>query len=438
MAQGRLAQSICRGGRGLAHFMMNHYVKLKPIFNWMPGKARARLKSMFLAPVFKLLYSSQTTTDVDTSSLVKGVTLVGYPRADIGEGEFLRQTAGCLLHAGVPFGIYDYDVGISLSRNDDRVLSHIRVDNPYSVNIFLLKPDQSEASVIALGDSFVGGRYNIGFWLWELGQFPDPWTRPLNYFHEIWCPSRFVQKAIAEKSSRTVKFMPPTIEVEEPEEFDRSQFKLPADSFLFLFVFDFKSHVLRKNPMGCIRAFRKAFPKGDEAAGLVIKSMDGDRYPDEFRCLTDEAQNDPRIILIDATFTVQEVLGLMKVCDAFVSLHRSEGIGLCLAQSMLLGKPVIATNYSGNTDFTLPDNSCLVEFKLIPVKEGEYPFWEGQVWADPSVDQAASYMQKLVADKTYCEKVAEAGRSYIKTFHSAEAVGKVYRSRLAELGLLDE
>ena len=128
----------------------------------------------------------------------------------------------------------------------------------------------------------------------------------------------------------------------------------------------------------------------------------------------------------------------MKVCDAFVSLHRSEGIGLCLAQSMLLGKPVIATSYSGNTDFTLPDNSCLVDFSLIPVKDGEYPFWEGQVWADPSIDHAADYMRQLVADKTYCEKIAEAGRSYIKTFHSAEAVGKVYRSRLVELGALDE
>ena len=185
-----------------------------------------------------------------------------------------------------------------------------------------------------------------------------------------------------------------------------------------------------------MRAFQTAFPKSDQTVGLVIKSMDGKRYPGEFKSLTEEAQKDPRIILIDATFTPKEVLGLMKVCDAFVSLHRSEGIGLCIAQSMLLGKPVIATNYSGNTDFTLPDNSCLVDFKLIPVEEEQYPFWEKQTWADPNVDHAAEYMKRLVADKTYREKVAKNGQSYIKNFHSAETVGKIYRGRLGELGLL--
>ncbi len=438
MAQGWFAKLIRRGGRGLARFIMNHYSKLKPLLNWMPAKARSNLKNLFLSPVFKILYSSPAISEADNTSLLKGVTLVGYPRADIGEGEFLRQTAGSLLKVGVPFGMYEYDIGVTLGRTDDRFLSHIRTDNPYSVNIFHLKPDQSEASVVALGDSFVGGRYNIGYWLWELAKFPEPWTRPLKYFHEIWCPSRFIQSAIAERSIRPVRYMPPTIEIEEPEGFDRSQFKLPSDQFLFFFIFDFKSYVSRKNPIGCVRAFKKAFPKGDEKSGLVIKSMDGDLYSDEFRRLTEEVQSDPRIFLIDATFKPQEVLGLMNVCDAFISLHRSEGIGLCLAQSMLLGKPVIATNYSGNTDFTLPDNSCLVDFDLISVKKGEYPFWEGQVWADPSVDQAADYMQKLVVDKTYCEKIGEAGQSYIKTFHSAEAVGKVYRSRLVELGLLDD
>jgi len=422
--------------RTFSKFFMNHYVKLKPLFGWMPPETRTRLKSRFLSPVFKTLYSSPSTSLLKNDSLEKGVTLIGFPRADIGEGEFLRQTAKSFLRSGVGFGIYDYGIGIKLSSRDERFASYIRTDNPYSVNIFHLKPDQAEASVVALGDSFVGGRHNIGYWVWELSRFPDAWIGPLNYFHEIWCPSRFIQSAVAERSTSPVLYMPPVIEIEEPGEFSRVQFKLPTEPFLFLFVFDFKSYASRKNPIGCVRAFQTAFPKSDQTVGLVIKSMDGKRYPGEFKSLTEEAQKDPRIILIDATFTPKEVLGLMKVCDAFVSLHRSEGIGLCIAQSMLLGKPVIATNYSGNTDFTLPDNSCLVDFKLIPVEEEQYPFWEKQTWADPNVDHAAEYMKRLVADKTYREKVAKNGQSYIKNFHSAETVGKIYRGRLVELGLL--
>ena len=165
--------------------------------------------------------------------------------------------------------------------------------------------------------------------------------------------------------------------------------------------------------------------------------MEGYRYSDEYRQLAEEASKDPRIILIDSVLRHEEVLGLMKVCDSFISLHRSEGIGLCIAQSMLLGKPVIATNYSGNTDFTLVNNSCLVEFKLVPVGVGEYQFYEGQVWAEPSVDHAADYMRRLVEDDGYRNVVATAGQAYIQAYHNPKVVGKIYQDRLLELGFLD-
>ena len=166
--------------------------------------------------------------------------------------------------------------------------------------------------------------------------------------------------------------------------------------------------------------------------------MGGKQYPEEFKSLKMAAQSDQRITIIDAMFTYDEIIGLMNICDVFMSLHRSEGVGHSIAESMMLGKPVIATNYSGNTDFTRPDNSCLVHYKLIELKKGEYPYSKDQVWADPNLDQAASYMRRLVEDDTYRNTVAKAGRSYIKTNHNSEAVGKNYRSRLIELGLLDD
>jgi glycosyltransferase involved in cell wall biosynthesis len=231
--------------------------------------------------------------------------------------------------------------------------------------------------------------------------------------------------------------MPPALDIEKSTRFDRRYFKLPENQFTFLFVFDFKSCFARKNPLGCIQAFQNAFSNANEGVGLVIKSMDGDQYPNEFKLLNAAVQSDPRITIINTTYTSDEIIGLMDVCDAFVSLHRSEGIGLSIAQSMLLGKPVIATNYSGNKDFTRPDNSCLVDYKLIEVKKDEYPLSKGQVWADPNVDQAANYMRRLVEDDSYRNTVAEAGRLYIRTNHNSEIVGRNYLSRLVELGLLD-
>jgi glycosyltransferase involved in cell wall biosynthesis len=234
-----------------------------------------------------------------------------------------------------------------------------------------------------------------------------------------------------------VLYIPPAFDIDKPKGYDRRYFNLSENQFLFLFVFDFKSSFARKNPMGCIQAFQNAFSNANEGVGLVIKSMDGDQYPNEFKLLNAAVQSDPRITTINTTYTPDEIIGLMNICDVFLSLHRSEGIGLSIAQSMFLCKPVIATNYSGNTDFTGSDNSCLVDYKLIEVKKGEYPFYKGQVWADPNIDQAASYMRRLVEDEIYRNTVAKAGHAYIKTNHNSKTVGQGYRSRLVELGLLD-
>ena len=424
-------------GRFFFKFVMKNYKMMKPLLKWMDPKARSHFKAIVLRPIFKTLYSADSNAKIDTS-LNQGVTLVGYPHADIGDGEFLRQTAKALLKVDADFGIYNYNSEIRSSQNDQRLASFIRLDNPYRANIFFLKPDQIEASVVSLGNSFVNRRYNIGYGVWELSGFPEAWVGTLEYFNEIWCPSRFIQSAVSKCSTGSVVYMPPAFEIENFNEFDRAYFSLPKKRFLFLFVFDFKSYISRKNPLGCIQAFQKAFPKSNKNVGLILKSMGGNQYPDEFMFLNKVVQGDSRINLIDATFSPEEITGLMSVCDSFVSLHRSEGIGLSIAQSMLLGKPVITTNYSGNTDFTRPDNSCLIDYKLIEVNKGEYPFYKGQVWADPNMDQVVEYMRKLVEDDVYRDAVAKAGCSYIKTHHNAETVGQNYRSRLIELGLLDD
>ncbi|MGH9582417.1 MAG: glycosyltransferase, partial [Bryobacteraceae bacterium] len=128
-----------------------------------------------------------------------------------------------------------------------------------------------------------------------------------------------------------------------------------------------------------------------------------------------------------------ELHELIAACDSFVSLHRSEGFGLGIAEAMYLGKPVIATNYSGNVDFTKQDNSCLVDYRLVPVKPGEYLFPEGQVWADPNVDQAAMYMRRLAGDRDYAKRIGSAGTESIRRQHSAKATGARYAKRLKQI-----
>jgi len=429
--------SIKEVGKFFFKFLFKNILILKPIFILIDPKVRSYIKVIAIRIIFKTLYSEGANTTFD-SNLNKGLTLIGYPFVGIGEGEFLRQTAKAFLKVDVDVGIYDCNSEVRPNQKVKSLDCLVRSDNLYRTNIFHLKPDQAEALVISLGNSFFEGRYNIGYCLWELSSFPKAWISTLNFFNEVWCPSRFIQSTVSKCSAGPVVYMPPTFGIENSEEFDRAYFNLPKDRFLFLFIFDFKSYVSRKNPLGCIKAFQKAFSQNDKSVGLVLKCFGGNRYADEFMFLTRAIQEDSRINLIDAVFSSEEITGLMNVCDSFVSLHRSEGIGLSIAQSMLLGKPVITTNYSGNVDFTKPGNSCLVDYNLIEVKKGEYPFFKGQVWADPSIDQASSYMRRLVEDESYRNAVAQSGCSYIKTHHNAEVVGKNYRSRLIELGLIDD
>ncbi len=441
MTDNRIEGSFRMLGKKLAQFLMRHYARFKPLFSWIAPETRSRIKIVMTRWVFKRLYgksfsAKNSQTLPSFAAKPQGVNLIGLPRAIIGEGEFVRQTAKSLAKTNLDFGIYDHQLTATQGQVDDPLTSRIRSDNPFKVNIFHLKPDQLESSIVTLGKSFVEHRYNIGYWAWELSEFPSAWQAPLDFLDEVWCPSRFIQSAVKKKSSKPVLYMPVSIELETVEGFAREYFSLPPRAFIFLFAFDFKSYVYRKNPSACIEAFLKAFPRRDEAVNLVIKSMDGALYPLEFKKLLEEAKSDARIQWIDQAFSSDEMTGLMQSCDSFISLHRSEGIGLGLMQSMLLGKPVIATGYSGNTDFTLEDNSCLVKYDLIEVGEKEYPFAKGQVWADPDVDHAAWYMRKLVDDEGYRKSVAARGQSFISDQHNCSVIGESYLDRLRELGLI--
>jgi len=131
------------------------------------------------------------------------------------------------------------------------------------------------------------------------------------------------------------------------------------------------------------------------------------------------------------------VWGLQSVCDAYVSLHRSEGLGLGLAECMMQGKPAIATRWSGNLDFMTSDNSALVDYALVPVGEGEYPMSNpGDLWAEPDVEHAARLMRRMVDDRAWREGLAVRGRHDVRETLSPARTAERIRARLVEVGAL--
>jgi glycosyltransferase involved in cell wall biosynthesis len=242
-----------------------------------------------------------------------------------------------------------------------------------------------------------------------------------------------VMEALSRKSPVPVVLMPHAIAFDEPGNVERSRFGLPEKSFVFLTMYDMHSYQARKNPEGVIEAFRTAFPVPRDVC-LVIKVMNGESCPAEAATLRERVAGLPACVLIDETLSREDIYALEATSDCFVSLHRSEGFGLGLAECMYLGKPVIGTHWSGNADCMTVENSCPVGFRLIPLEQDHGPYARGQRWADPDLDEAAVYMRRLVSDASFRDRVGEAGRRTMRTDHAPATIGRLYRKRLGVIG----
>jgi glycosyltransferase involved in cell wall biosynthesis len=212
----------------------------------------------------------------------------------------------------------------------------------------------------------------------------------------------------------------------------RSDFGLDADKFVFLFTFDFHSFVTRKNPQAIVHAFQQAFPRNRDDVCLVLKSSNGHLYAEQMRELLTLVVGDSRIMLRDEVIEKVHVHALQRCCDAYVSLHRAEGFGLGLAECMSIGKPVIATGWSGNMEFMTESNSCLVEYDLVPVAGG-YPDSDGTCWAEPRIASAADAMRRLADDPERARALGMVARDDIRLRLSPGSAARHLLARVAEV-----
>jgi glycosyltransferase involved in cell wall biosynthesis len=270
---------------------------------------------------------------------------------------------------------------------------------------------------------------------WELSNLPDAWLPAADEVDEIWAPTRFIQAMLVKKISKPVLRMPLMLDFERPARVERIRFRLPERSFLFFFAFDHFSFIERKNPMAVIAAFKHAFRAGGHhgSVNLVLKTMNMDDVPKSGQAMREVVRDDPDIILIERLLTREETLALVAACDAVITLHRTEGLGLLVAEAMVLGKPVISTDYSATTELVTPETGWPVDYRLIPVQEGDYPFHEGQVWADADIDHAAWQMRRVAGDQDAVRRKTAAARELITREHGIDAVAGRQLARLRSL-----
>src|SRR5690606_30870655 len=243
-------------------------------------------------------------------------------------------------------------------RGDPTFAARLQELPEHDVTVFHLDPPASRDIDHHHGRALRANRYNIGYWAWELPEFPDAWTPYCEYFDEIWCPSDFVREAIAMRSPVPVLTMPHAIAFDRPTESPRdlrAHFGLPQDRLLYLFLYDLNSYSPRKNASAVVEAFRRSGLVSRNAT-LVLKTHSTVGNESDLLALREAVADLPGTIILDTTLSRADLYRLEAACDVFVSLHRSEGFGLAVAESMYLGKPVISTDWSATAEFVNETN----------------------------------------------------------------------------------
>lgn len=367
-------------------------------------------------------------TQVASSSAREfGVNVAGYLTGEFGLGESARAIVRSLEAVGVPCALNNIEV--PWHRNSDRTLKGFLDANPYRFNLIAVNVDMAPAFYEMKGAEYFRDRYNIAIWFWELSSFPDEWISRFNDYQEIWVASQFCAEALTRVSPIPVIKMSWPIERDELEAVcDKARFGLRESDFVFLFTFDFMSSFERKNPMAIIEAFREAFGEQDEVA-LVLKTINSGT-DSENRNRLKEAANGLRVRIIDMHLDRADMNSLFASCDCYVSLHRSEGLGLGLARCMSMGKPVIATAYSGNLDFMNVNNSFLVRYRLVELDRDYGAYRKGSVWAEPDVTHAAELMRAVYEHGDAARAIGERARRDIGKAMNPLASGAEMEDRL--------
>jgi glycosyltransferase involved in cell wall biosynthesis len=361
-------------------------------------------------------------------SIKRDVCLVGFAGLVSGRAEDLRMSAVALRRQGWRWAMLDRLSGqiITESGRSAAVLA-----KPPRINLVHLNADTAFFDYLFLRERGIERSYTIGCWAWELAKFPAEWASSFAFIDEVWAASRFTYDAIMPATGKPVLLMPPAVAlpVAEPG-LKRADFGLPDDKFVFYFSFDFRSFMGRKNPLAAVEAFWRAFPRRSAPAFLLLKTIGSGWKQQEHNALCEAVRGDRRIAIIDRELSRPRAAALLALTDCFLSLHRSEGFGRGPAEAMLLGKPVIATDYSGTRDFATPETALLVGYELVPVGGGEYPGAEGQVWAEPDIEQAAAAMRQVVGNSAFANRLGGAGQRRIRELYDPTAIGRGYVERL--------
>ncbi len=351
-----------------------------------------------------------------------GVNLVGFSRAEFGIGEDVRSASVALERANVPHVILDLQA-MSHVRSRDNSRVHLISDaRQYNVTILCVTAFDTAQLYLERGADLFNEQYVVGYWPWELSQFPAMWKDVFRLVDEVWAATRFQMRAYQAATTLPVVLMPPAVLVPSRSTLRRLRTRSPGRAvFRFIMPFDPNSFTARKNPIAAIRAFRRAFPLANRTVELKFRVNGKPRKTVEWRALVAARRGDTRISFVAGTVDRAKALAMLNEADCLLSPHRAEGFGRNIAEAIALGVPVLATGYSGPADFLHSHEK--IRFSMRVVAAGEYPFADGLSWADPIVYDLSQRMKR----------VRNGAPRFARAVHNTQLAGQNMLERLRKI-----
>ena len=308
----------------------------------------------------------------------------------------------------------------------------------FDINIVHLTPEH-------FPNNFVYGKINIGLTVWETTRIPDYWVDCCNKMDAIIVPCSWNKEVFTNSGVTVPIYVVPHV-VDLGDTSTIKEFKVngvPDDAFKFYSIWQFTE---RKDPLSLLKAYWHAFSEDDNVA-LIIKTYRSDYSDAETKVVVETIQRIKQsmkmtpeqghapVYLVTNMLSYDEILGLHKYGDCFVSFARAEGFGLPMAEAAVLGRPVVTTGFGGVLEFLNADNSLLSKYTLTPVSGMPHiPWYTGdQLWAQADVKHGSDLMRRVYDDSDLYRRVSAKALNTVKPLLSYENVSSIFNSVLNDI-----